>query len=376
MNLLLKVFWTGVHLAFSLVAIAAHLPSRRRCVMVFTHWQDVDEEGLDRQMGPLVDALKARERLVEITLVPLSRALFQNLALKRRLFISYAAILGPARLFCPAVRDRERLMAVRARIAGLFLRLLRPRTIWLVDESGSGQPMVRAAQKLGIRTVGVQHGSFGGGNRQYEPVQGEVLRVVPVDLLCAWSEWFLAELLSISPIYTRENTKVTGRLRYPAPPEPARHGDRIRVFVIGDAQPVSDELIRPFVEALSSNAAFEVAIRLHPARAKAQGVAQPSLPQALVWCDVVLGRRSSALLEALWFHRPVILVGEPDPEMGRLIREGLAIACLEASDVADSCRRVMTAAHVKKLRTARVLVWGAAPLDPVGAVYDAGDNTL
>ena len=74
----------------------------------------------------------------------------------------------------------------RTVVARWFLRLLRPRVLYLVDESGSGQPLLTAAHQLDIRVVAIQHGDFL-GNRQYCRGPGGAFDLEPADLLCVWS---------------------------------------------------------------------------------------------------------------------------------------------------------------------------------------------
>ena len=84
------------------------------------------------------------------------------MATKRRLFVSHAAILALARvLSLGKSNDRS-----RKTVARLLLRSLRPRAVYLIDESGSGQPLLCAARSLGIRVIGVQHGDVAHHHRE------------------------------------------------------------------------------------------------------------------------------------------------------------------------------------------------------------------
>ena len=64
-----RLAWTAVHVAFSVVALAWLWAFRRGTPLLLTHYRDLDADGVDRQMGALVDALGGRA--VEVTLVPL-----------------------------------------------------------------------------------------------------------------------------------------------------------------------------------------------------------------------------------------------------------------------------------------------------------------
>ena len=163
-------------------------------------------------MGVLIDGLlDRRERFVEITLVPLSADWVRNLCNKRRPFFSLAAIYGPAALLAFVTRsDRMRL---RVWLARVLLALLRPTALVLIDESGSGQSLLRAARKQGVPVLGIQHGDFQPDNPQYAESFATERGVEPADVLCVWSPWFRERLFAISSIYDASNVRVTGRLR-------------------------------------------------------------------------------------------------------------------------------------------------------------------
>ena len=130
-------------LAFSAVSCGWFLLARRGATLVFTHAPDVDAEGRDPQMGPLVEGLLERGRpIVEVAFIPLDGGLLANLARTRRPHLAHAALLASARLLALAPgwgRERARLAVGRA-----LLRALRPRAVYLVDESGSGQLLPQA----------------------------------------------------------------------------------------------------------------------------------------------------------------------------------------------------------------------------------------
>lgn len=365
MNALRRALSAIAHVAGALVVGAVFAVTRRHGLLVFTHFRDVDDAGRDAQMGPLVDALRARgERVVEWTLVPLGE-LHRCWRARPRLFLSLAAIRVPARLLALG-GDQQRRVRARTTVARWWLRLLRPRALFLIDESGSGQALLRAARQLGIRVVGVQHGDFRAGDRLYDVDPDNAARVEPADVLCVWSEWFRARLLALSAIYTERNTVVTGRLRYAPPPAiPAASG--LRVLVIGEADPRHAAALAPFVAALHA-AGFAVAERAHPAHVRRP---QPALAGQVQACDVVVGRASSALLEALFFGRPIIVCSAVEPE-GRDPRVGVGVHDPQA--LPSACRSA--AGDRAGIDRARALIWGGVdPADAVDRIVQLAEPT-
>ena len=89
-----RIFWAFGHLLWSVMALLVVTISRRGGVLVFTHYHDVDADGRDQQMGPLVDELvEGGASLVEVCRIPLGPALLDALRLKKRLVLSQAALL-------------------------------------------------------------------------------------------------------------------------------------------------------------------------------------------------------------------------------------------------------------------------------------------
>lgn len=362
MKALARAFWLVVQAAWGCCLLPWLALTRRGRPLVLTHHGDRDAQGRDRQLGPLLDALGSR--YVEVALVPgTAAASFARLRPGAPACVPYALLAVLGRLVRPFARDRSARLAGRAVVARWLLRSLRPRVVLLVDESGSGQPLVRAARALGIRSVGIQHGDFAPGNPQYDrTVSGEV---APADVLCVWSEWFRARLLAVSAVYTRANTDVTGRLRDPAPAAKARAGGALRVLVVAEAHPRFPAEFEPYLAALRADGALAVTVQPHPATA----VPARDLAASLAWCDVAVGMRSSALLEATWHGRPVVVAG-PDAARHALVTASVAIGCASPAGLSAACREA--AADALRPRRAREFVWGSPPADSVRAVLAAG----
>ena len=87
------------HLAWCAAVVPALALTRRGARLVFTHAQDVDADGRDRQMGPLVWELCRRGRpFVEVTYLSLDGGFLRNLRAKRRAFVPWPALLALGRV--------------------------------------------------------------------------------------------------------------------------------------------------------------------------------------------------------------------------------------------------------------------------------------
>ncbi len=359
---------------WSILVVGAMVVFRRGGALVFTHYQDIDADGRDQQMGPLVDSLiDGGERVVEICRVPLGPGLLHGLRFKRRLFVSQAILLAPAWLL--SAGSTKRADWLRRLTAWCLLWSVRPQVLYLIDESGSGQALLQAARMLGIRVVGIQHGDFAQSS-QY--CLGDVSDREPADVLCVWSSWYRDRLLKSSPIYTNSNVRVTGRLRYSheacADSKNSGQGRRLRVLVIGEHSVGFWDAMDPFVQALVGCDGFNVDIRPHPADTSSGALpASTSLTTALQDADIVIGNGSSALLEAVYWYRPVIACAMDELGDGAgYVRDGLAVGCDTPAHLAAICQQVFASDKHDKTRTAHDMVWGGTQGEAAPEILAAG----
>ncbi len=338
--------------------------------LVFTHAPDLDSSGRDGQMGPLVEALRNRGRLREVTLVPLTwNWLLRNWRAKRRPFVSHASILGTARLLAPWNATRRRRW--RQRIASFVLSQARVNSVFLIDESGSGQSLLKAARSKGIPVLGIQHGDFHSGNHQYDSAAGG--GVEPADVLCVWSHWFRARLLALSRIYDENNTVVTGRMRAETrPARPRIPTARLAVLFLGEAHSEFFGEARPFWEALMEAEGLQPKWKPHPSSERLpiedSRLERRPLWEALNEADVVVGRDSSALLEAVHQERPVVLFGNHQGlDRSGYGDQGIGTRCEESTEIVATCRKA-TGAEDSTRAGVRKMVWGQDSRDPVAEI--------
>lgn len=371
MKALLRGFWAAAQVLYGAFVLLKFSCTRRGGVLVFSHFQDMDADGTDTNLGPLVNALaEGPYDLMELTLVPLTRSTVQNRRRKGRDYIPLAAIFGPARLLAGFGGDRRRLQARRALILRGVLAILSPRVVYLVDESGSGQPLVIAARARGTKTIAVQHGDVGPRSAQYART-ADSQEVLPVDHFCVWSEYFRDRLFATSTLYGPENTVVTGRVR--PIPEPARtgQGPRRRVLVLGAADPKEDQRLQHFYEGVRAAEAVDASFRPHPSRRGAAGVGRTLLLD-LEESDIVVTTGSSALFDAIALSRTVIfLVEEGKGPPSDLI--GLDLPC--TSHATDFLARQGDFEADSRGARRREMVFGGARLDAVLMLLGLGHQS-
>lgn len=360
-----RIVGFGLHLVWSLPLLVYFSLFRRQAYFVLTHHQDIDSEGLDRQMGPLLDEMRSQDLAwIEVCYIPIGN-LFDNLRKKRRPCLSYAAFLAIT-FFLSWSRDSQRRKAAQDCVARRWLRFLQPQALFLIDESGSGQPFVRAARQLSIPTFGIQHGDFQPNNPQYSPQDNKTFKKDSVDCFCLWSSWFQKRLLQCSPIYDEANTLVTGRMRF-APTESTKADTKNKIVVLLLAEAEGDfvEIVQPYLEHLSHEEGIKVLIQEHPAERHRERFTFPvssvDLATNLQTSDVILGRNSSALLEAIYWETPVILL---ESNQGRSCYrdEGIGESCSDPSKLGSLCRRVVQSTSQSEVKQRLDRIWaGQSP---------------
>ena len=369
---LAKLAWLMLlHWPWTKISLLRYVLFRRRGVLVLTHAADVDRNGVDNQMGPLVAALEERsEPIVHVVLTPLSAEGFFEQRSRTGGFLSLGALFGAARLLAPFLGGRRK---ARARVAGWVLSLCAPRACYLIDESGSGQMWISAARERGIPSIGIQHGDFAPDNHQYAPRPGEAFEVEPADCLCLWSPWFQERLFAISPIYDSSNTFVTGRLAHARSEEREEKKEpeedlQLRILLISEADAGFEASIGRYLSALRSHDEFELRVRPHPSEDKERWPpserTDESLDRLLETSDLLVGVSSSALLEGLRVGRPVLLLGS-DPS--GFVAGGAAELCSDPSELPRMCLEL---GRGPKNLPARERVWGGVPADTISLIME------
>jgi len=233
----------------------------------------------------------------------------------------------------------------------------------MIDESGSGQPLLRAARRRGITAIGVQHGDFQAHNPQYTRTGDRPFDVEPAHVFCVWSSWFRERLLRVSPIYEPNQVVVTGRLRYPTTPQDELESAQLRILLLSEASPDFPDEVADYVKALQADPGITVCVQPHPAenptRWSGAAVHRGSLVAALQACDVAVGVATSALLEALFHHRPAItLATQSRQDPSGYGAEGLLSICPHPEELPSLCRSLTGPQSMKKLEAERARLWG------------------
>jgi len=247
-------------------------------------------------------------------------------------------------LYVPRLRRAVSRMAVWARTAQAIacsLRAVGNVKAMLVTEEfyGYGMVDIAAARKLGIPTVGVQHGTIFPMHLIYTPPPGQIEGAPTPDYFAVYGE-FAAEVISEYGAFPRERVWVTGGPRFDHlvtdPPDRLavrrRLGlpsDRKVVLLATQFYPWFQEVGRVLFEATRDREDVVVCVKTHPKDvpldvyrriARSAGADNvrffaEGFDELLAACDVLISGSSTTVFEAILLGRKTVCVnfsGEPD----------------------------------------------------------------
>lgn len=195
-------------------------------------------------------------------------------------------------------------------------------------------PDLAAAQRLGIPTVGIQHGTISEAHWIYSPPQAQLKHTPSPDRFAAYNEFTQSILCELGD-YAAEKVWVVGaprfdRLRSVASRQvPARQELDIpadtKVFLLTlQTYPWYDQVVRSLFLALKDSPDSWVCVKCHPKRRGLREseirqlaeetnfdrfrVYQDSFEQLLSACDVLISTSSTTILEAILAERDAICV--------------------------------------------------------------------
>jgi hypothetical protein len=263
--------------------------------------------------------------------------------------------------------------AYSARITEQFetlLRTLKPDGVYLMDDSLHAFELAAACKRLGIPTVGIQHGQF---SRFTVGLMGYGSSGVRLgfDKYCVWGPWFEQILTSNSTFISDDSVVVAGSFRSPPVPAISTNGNMEppTVLFVGEHYDsvMQRSEVQPYLQALRE-AGINVVVKPHPSLSKANA-AEPSLGAMMQRADVVVASYSSVIFEAILHEKPVVLFKSSlwnDPH--GLAASGIATLAASACEIADAVRHAR-APSASELTARRQTVWG-------DVMQDAGEIAL
>jgi hypothetical protein len=237
-----------------------------------------------------------------------------------------------------------------------ILKIERPDVVVLMDENGSGRPLVTAARILGIPTVGLQHGIIHELSIVYIYPKGLDRETIPLcDKTGVFGDYY-KEILTKKSIYKEAEVEVTGQSRLdflveknfgggersttlPNLPK----GKKIMLFT---SQPGIGQLAGPLLmEGLGElGDDYFLVIKLHPAEPEEYSVRfyeevadkynvrnfkvakQVDLYELLAICQLHIGVTSTVFSEAVVFGKPNLILDMPGSIItGGWVEQGVAM---------------------------------------------------
>lgn len=181
-----------------------------------------------------------------------------------------------------------------------------------------------ACKQNGVFTFGLQHGGY---FREYHPDESAVFfhgaKSYALDLFGVWSDYWRDYYGQEKEFFAETSFPILGPLRdFPDVPEPTATdcapANPIRVLLLSEPIVDSNEIL-PYVNPLFDNPRFRIILKCRPDkndpilmtlgdRAASLTILSGRMEEAYAQSDVVLGSNSNALLEALYFYKPIVLV--------------------------------------------------------------------
>ena len=216
---------------------------------------------------------------------------------------------------------------------GDLLGSLRPEVVAVTNETGyAGRAAVLAARRIGIATLGLQHGLIHPEHIEYvydaETLDSQNPAACPTPDWMAVDGEYPRRVLCDTSAYPLERVVVTGQMRYEAYPRAARTPrDPSRAVVATQPLPDRENWVRAVLRSLDG--VDEIVVKVHPleseatyreavgtAGARVRVVRDADLFDLLAGAGLLVTRSSTTIIEAALNACPVIVFnpsGLPDP---------------------------------------------------------------
>jgi 3-deoxy-D-manno-octulosonate 8-phosphate phosphatase (KDO 8-P phosphatase) len=266
------------------------------------------------------------------------------------------------------------------------LRLARPQSVVFIDDARYVHEVVAACHLTGIAAIGVQHGIHACFAPSFMARGFAAERNHGFDRYLVWSPFFADRISNDSALFERDQMRIVGEAAQRAPEgEAAGRGgdDLVRVlFIVETYDELQQELdVYPYLRALGDDPRLHVTVKLrpgltappyrafdasHPRMSVGAGAIDPFIRDA----DVVVGSWSTAILDAVYHQKPLVLFTTPqydDPL--RLADQGIAVTVKTPDGIVDAVYRSIEVAPAR-LREYRDVVWGTETVDSRGIMVE------
>jgi 3-deoxy-D-manno-octulosonate 8-phosphate phosphatase (KDO 8-P phosphatase) len=268
------------------------------------------------------------------------------------------------------------------------LRWARPQSVAFIDDARYVHEVVAACHLTGIAAIGVQHGIHACFAPSFMARGFAAERNHGFDRYLVWSPFFAERISSDSALFDRDQMHIVGEAaqRAPESADKARErsgDDLLRVlFIVETYDQLQQELdVFPYLRALGDDPRLQITVKLRP------GLAEPpyrsfdaSHPRMNVGAgpidpfirdaDVVVGSWSSAILDAVYHRKPLVLFTTPqydDPL--RLSDQGIAVTAKTPDAIVDAVLRAVEVSPAR-LQEYRDTVWGTTETDTRGIMRE------
>lgn len=261
-------------------------------------------------------------------------------------------------------------------VCKLILKSLGTRVLFSPGSYSRSGSLVMAAKDSGIPVLGLQHGAF---MSTYNPEESGLAfdgpRSYALDLLGVWSPFWKNYFLRNRNFFKDDNVVVMGHLRAFQPvvgPETYMAHSPLRVLLISEPLVHASEIL-PYLHEIFKDARFSLSIKCRPERndtiLKVLGKDVDRIPlyygrmeEAFSSADVVIGSHSTALLEALYFYKPVVILNTVKwSDYFEVKKNGVAVFTQSPQDVTEALV-LSTQVTIKELHDRRTFIWGDGTL--------------
>ena len=213
------------------------------------------------------------------------------------------------------------------RITRCILTMLGIRSGFFTAAMERNLPLVIACKLQGVPTVGILHGVSSRHYNMYDFLATyDGSKTLSVDTYGVWSEWWKSYYLENNKAYHEEQLVVSGPMRPITRQEGVVSKSRAvgspkKVLFVSEQLAVPEEVL-PYLKALIDSPGIDVYMTFRPYRDGFElwlrqhhpdvldkigedHIVRSGIKDAITLCDMIVGTHSTAVLEALFEHKPI-----------------------------------------------------------------------